>query len=210
MGSGRARQPGGRDRAPRRPDRGHQRASQRRPPDRLESPYRHAAAAGTKRLRRPPGDAGRAARDRYRLLPPGHRLVSALSLLDTWYDDHEPGDDTPARHPVGTRRGTRTTAAGPGAASARPQPDRPGHPGPGSRRALPERPCRRGASPCNGPDEFPVAVVAAVPAPLLANSLHQHQAAAVLGLTAGVYPDRGLRAGIPHENQDLRQVGHQP
>src|SRR5436190_3936196 len=29
---------------------------------------------------------------RYRLRPPGHRLVSALSLLDTWYDDHEPGD----------------------------------------------------------------------------------------------------------------------
>jgi DNA-binding HxlR family transcriptional regulator len=57
-----------------------------------------------------------AARDRYRLLPPGHRPVSALSLLDTWYDDHEPGDDTPARHPASTRRGTRTTAAGPGAA----------------------------------------------------------------------------------------------
>jgi DNA-binding HxlR family transcriptional regulator len=53
---------------------------------------------------------------RYRLLPPGHRPVSALSLLDTWYDDHEPGDDTPARHPAGTRRGTATTAAVPGAA----------------------------------------------------------------------------------------------
>lgn len=44
---------------------------------------------------------------RYRLRPPGHRLVSALSQLDTWYDDHEPGDDTPGSasrpHPAGSR-----------------------------------------------------------------------------------------------------------
>jgi DNA-binding HxlR family transcriptional regulator len=44
---------------------------------------------------------------RYRLRPPGHRLVSALSQLDTWYDDHEPGDDIPGApsrpHSVGSR-----------------------------------------------------------------------------------------------------------
>jgi DNA-binding HxlR family transcriptional regulator len=28
---------------------------------------------------------------RYRLLPPGRRLLSALDLLDTWYDDQDPG-----------------------------------------------------------------------------------------------------------------------
>ena len=33
---------------------------------------------------------------RYRLRPPAHRLVSALSLLDTWYDDHEPDTGTPS------------------------------------------------------------------------------------------------------------------
>ena len=41
------------------------------------------------------------------LLPPGRRLVSALSLLDTWYDDHESGDGAPARHPAGRRWGPR-------------------------------------------------------------------------------------------------------
>jgi DNA-binding HxlR family transcriptional regulator len=44
---------------------------------------------------------------RYRLLPPGRRLVSALSLLDTWYDDHESGDGAPGApsggQPVGNQ-----------------------------------------------------------------------------------------------------------
>jgi hypothetical protein len=31
-------------------------------------------------------------------------LLAALRLLDTWYDDPEPGDDSPARHPEGIRR----------------------------------------------------------------------------------------------------------
>ena len=31
---------------------------------------------------------------RYRLRPPGNRLISAVSLLDTWYDGQEPGDGT--------------------------------------------------------------------------------------------------------------------
>lgn len=31
---------------------------------------------------------------RYRLRPPGRRLISAVSLLDTWYDDHESRDDS--------------------------------------------------------------------------------------------------------------------
>jgi DNA-binding HxlR family transcriptional regulator len=30
---------------------------------------------------------------RYRLLPPGRRLLSALELLDTWYGEQEPGAD---------------------------------------------------------------------------------------------------------------------
>lgn len=30
---------------------------------------------------------------RYWLLPRGHRLLSALELLDTWYDDQDPGTD---------------------------------------------------------------------------------------------------------------------
>jgi DNA-binding HxlR family transcriptional regulator len=44
---------------------------------------------------------------RYRLRPPGHRLVGVLSQLDTWCDDHELGDDTPGTpsrgHPAGNR-----------------------------------------------------------------------------------------------------------
>ena len=32
---------------------------------------------------------------RYWLRPPGHHLLAALRLLDTWYDDQEPGDDSP-------------------------------------------------------------------------------------------------------------------
>ena len=66
---------------------------------------------------------------RYWLRPPGHRLLAALRLLDTWYDDQEPGDDSPARHPAGRRRETATTAAGP-PHPARLQPERPGPPGP--------------------------------------------------------------------------------
>ena len=31
---------------------------------------------------------------RYRLRPPGNRLISAVSLLDTWYDGDEPGADS--------------------------------------------------------------------------------------------------------------------
>jgi DNA-binding HxlR family transcriptional regulator len=42
---------------------------------------------------------------RYWLRPPGHRLLAALRLLDTWYDDQEPGDDSPGAssggHPAG-------------------------------------------------------------------------------------------------------------
>ena len=29
---------------------------------------------------------------RYWLLPPGHRLITALSRLEAWYDEHDPGD----------------------------------------------------------------------------------------------------------------------
>ena len=51
---------------------------------------------------------------RYRLLPPGRRLVSALSLLDTWYDDHEPDTGTPGApsrgHPAGNQNDASNTA----------------------------------------------------------------------------------------------------
>ncbi|HUJ73317.1 MAG TPA: hypothetical protein VL359_00605, partial [bacterium] len=51
---------------------------------------------------------------RYRLRPPAHHLVSALSLLDTWYADHEPGDDAPGApsrgHPAGNHNDTSNTA----------------------------------------------------------------------------------------------------
>jgi DNA-binding HxlR family transcriptional regulator len=44
---------------------------------------------------------------RYRLRLPAQRLISAVSVLDTWYDDHEPGADTPSasprRHPAGNQ-----------------------------------------------------------------------------------------------------------
>lgn len=49
---------------------------------------------------------------RYRLRPPGHRLVSAASLLDTWYDDHEPGDGSPAAPPGGHTAGNRNDGNG--------------------------------------------------------------------------------------------------
>ena len=46
---------------------------------------------------------------RYWLRPPGHRLLAALRLLDTWYDEHEPGDDSrrraDGREPERQRRG---------------------------------------------------------------------------------------------------------
>ena len=29
---------------------------------------------------------------RYWLLPPGHRLITVLSRLEAWYDEHDPGD----------------------------------------------------------------------------------------------------------------------
>ena len=36
---------------------------------------------------------------RYWLLPRGHRLMRALTLLETWYDEQDPGagDDAPSR-----------------------------------------------------------------------------------------------------------------
>lgn len=30
---------------------------------------------------------------RYRLLPPGHRLITALGRLEAWYDEHDPGGE---------------------------------------------------------------------------------------------------------------------
>lgn len=54
---------------------------------------------------------------RYRLLPPARHLVSALSLLDTWYDDHEPDTGTlgaPSRgQPAGNQNDASSTARRP-------------------------------------------------------------------------------------------------
>jgi DNA-binding HxlR family transcriptional regulator len=59
---------------------------------------------------------------RYRLLPPGRRLVSALSLLDTWYDGHDPRDDTPGapsrQHPAGNQDGGSSAGRRPGPPTA--------------------------------------------------------------------------------------------
>jgi len=44
---------------------------------------------------------------RYRLRPPGGRLISAVSLLDTWYDDHESLDDSPGASPGEQAAGDR-------------------------------------------------------------------------------------------------------
>jgi DNA-binding HxlR family transcriptional regulator len=49
---------------------------------------------------------------RYWLRPPGHRLVSVLTLLDTWYNDHEPGDDGPSGPSGGQRAGDRNGGSG--------------------------------------------------------------------------------------------------
>jgi DNA-binding HxlR family transcriptional regulator len=42
---------------------------------------------------------------RYWLRPPGHQLLAALRLLDTWYDDQEPGDDSPGASSGGQAAG---------------------------------------------------------------------------------------------------------
>lgn len=44
---------------------------------------------------------------RYWLCPPGYRLLSALTLLDTWYNDHEAGDDSPDAPSGGQTAGDR-------------------------------------------------------------------------------------------------------
>ena len=56
---------------------------------------------------------------RYRLLPPARRLVSALSLLDTWYDDREPGDDASGAPSRGHQAGNQIDASN---AAHRPRP----------------------------------------------------------------------------------------
>jgi hypothetical protein len=50
---------------------------------------------------------------RYWLRSPGHRLISALSLLDTWYNDHEPGDDGPGAPSGGHTAGNRNYGSTP-------------------------------------------------------------------------------------------------
>ena len=87
-------------------------ASQRRPPDRLEvlnDTLRRLERRGFVARQEMPGVPRET---RYRLRPPGHRLVSALSLLDTWYDDHEPGDDTTGA-PSGGEPGRRQQCRAP-------------------------------------------------------------------------------------------------
>jgi DNA-binding HxlR family transcriptional regulator len=49
---------------------------------------------------------------RYWLRPPGHRLVSAVRLLDTWYDNHEPGDNRPGAPSGGQTAGNRNDGSG--------------------------------------------------------------------------------------------------
>jgi DNA-binding HxlR family transcriptional regulator len=49
---------------------------------------------------------------RYRLRPPGHHLISALSLLDTWYNDHEPGEGHPCAPSGGPTAGNRNYGGG--------------------------------------------------------------------------------------------------
>ena len=55
-----------------------------------------------------------------------------------------------------------------------------------------------------------MAVLGGVPAPLIADGIDEHQPAAMLGIIGDAHRDRGLRAGIPDENQDLRLVAEQP
>jgi DNA-binding HxlR family transcriptional regulator len=50
---------------------------------------------------------------RYWLRSPGHRLISALSLLDTWYNDHEPGEDHPCAPSDGHTAGNRNYGSTP-------------------------------------------------------------------------------------------------
>ncbi len=49
---------------------------------------------------------------RYWLRPPGHRLLAALRLLDTWYDEHEPGDDSPGASSGEQTAGNRNDSSG--------------------------------------------------------------------------------------------------
>jgi DNA-binding HxlR family transcriptional regulator len=49
---------------------------------------------------------------RYWLRPPGHRLLAALRLLDTWYDDQEPGDDSPGASSGGQAAGNCNDSSG--------------------------------------------------------------------------------------------------
>ena len=49
---------------------------------------------------------------RYWLRPPGHRLIAALRLLDTWYDDHEPGGDSPGAPSGGQTADERNDGSG--------------------------------------------------------------------------------------------------
>jgi HxlR-like helix-turn-helix len=50
----------------------------------------------------------------------GRRLVSALSRLDRWYDDHEPGEGAPALHPAGSPAGNLNNGSGSGSIPACP------------------------------------------------------------------------------------------
>ncbi len=51
---------------------------------------------------------------RYRLRPPGHRLLSALSQPDSSYDDHEPGDGPPGAPSRGHPAGNQNDGSSPG------------------------------------------------------------------------------------------------
>jgi DNA-binding HxlR family transcriptional regulator len=42
---------------------------------------------------------------RYRLLPRGRRLITALTLLEAWYDEQDPGGAIPTRLGTGNRDG---------------------------------------------------------------------------------------------------------
>ena len=61
----------------------------------MEDRLRHLEASGYIARREVPHGPRES---RYWLLPRGDRLLSALDLLDTWYDDQDPGtgDDTPS------------------------------------------------------------------------------------------------------------------
>ncbi len=132
-------------------------ASQRRPPDRLEvlnDTLRRLERRGFVARQEMPGVPRGT---RYRLRPPRRRLISALSLLDTWYGDHEPGDGAPGapsrEHPAGNRNDSSNA----GRIPARPRPDRTKPPQPVGLEAGPaaaptrrprriSRRCRRGST----------------------------------------------------------------